>query len=558
MPFFKISRKIIFGLLAVAAISYGLTLYAQQQNPRLTPPPKPISSQPSSTAPSTNSNGGSPLVVGERLVYNVSWSSFPSAARIEMEVAGQGQFFGQESYQLRSKVETLGQVRSLFGDVDNQYTSYVSLNNAVPHRIVNAIHQGQRQSEEVTVLDQSKQKAIFSDDSAITISSGTYDLTSLIYALRLRPLAEGSKHKFSAIYEREVIEFEAVVKGRERVVTQTGAYNAILVKFYPKGGKYGKYRGYVYLSDDSQRLPVMIKAKLPVGEARAELTSVTIATPAATQLAKLAPTFTDEGGPIPGASSGVGSQVPPNGHKLTNGWNNGMGITKIGVPEPAVERNFPFAVGERLNYDIGWGNFPSVGKASFEVRQQGMLGKKRVFEFFGEASSVGAARTLINVNDQVSTLALMDSLVPLRTDLRLHEGKRVKQVTATYDWSNNRALLSSGTQTEIRPGSYDMVSLFYAIRASDLKVGAIRDYIFLDANNRLQMVTVKVIKQEAIGGPMGTRDAMQIDVLAPEPAKLLLAQAWVSNDARRLPLYLVTRTRFGELRFQMTSAVNTK
>jgi hypothetical protein len=103
-----------------------------------------------------------------------------------------------------------------------------------------------------------------------------------------------------------------------------------------------------------------------------------------------------------------------------------------------------------------------------------------------------------------------------------------------------------------------MVSLFYAIRASDLKVGAIRDYIFLDANNRLQMVTVKVIKQEAIGGPMGTRDAMQIDVLAPEPAKLLLAQAWVSNDARRLPLYLVTRTRFGELRFQMTSAVNTK
>lgn len=554
MPFFRTSRKIIFGLLAVAAISYGLTLYAQQQNPKLTPPPKPTSSQPSPAPTSANSNGGSPFVVGERLVYNVSWSSFPSAARIEMEVAGQGQFFGQESYQLRSKVETLGQVRSLFGDVDNQYTSYVNLSNAVPHRIVNAIHQGQRQSEEVTVLDQLKQKAIFSDDSAISISAGTYDLTSLIYALRLRPLADGSKHKFSAIHEREVIQFEAVIKGRERVVAQTGVYNTILVKFYPKGGKYGKYRGYVYLSDDSQRLPVMIRATLPVGEARAELTSVTIATRSATQLAKLAPTPTDEGGSIPGA----GAPAPPNGHRLTNGGNSGGGNPKAENPEPTVERNFPFAVGERLNYDIAWGNFSSVGKASFEVRQQGMLGKKRVFEFFGEASSVGAARTLINVNDQVSSLALMDSLVPLRTDLRLREGKRVKQVTATYDWSKNQASLSSGTQTEIRPGAYDMVSLFYAIRASDLKVGTTRDFIFLDANNRLQMVTVKIIKQESIGGPMGTRDALQIDVLAPEPAKLLLAQAWLSNDVRRLPLYLVTRTRFGELRFQMTSAVNTK
>src|SRR5215813_525758 len=213
MSFVKTARKIIFGLLAIAAISYGLRLYAQQQNPKLTPPPKPTSAQSSPTKDPISSNGGSPFVVGERLVYNVSWSSFTSAARIEMEVAGQGQFYGQESFQLRSKVETLGQVRSLFGDIDNQYTSYVSSNNAVPHRIVNAIHQGQRQSEEVTVLDQSRHKAIFSDDSAVSIPGSTYDLTSLVYGLRLRPLTDGSKHSFTALYGKELIEIEAVVKG---------------------------------------------------------------------------------------------------------------------------------------------------------------------------------------------------------------------------------------------------------------------------------------------------------------------------------------------------------
>ncbi len=558
MSLAKTTRKAILGLLAVAAISYGLRLHAQQQNPNLTPPPKAASSQ-SSPAPG-NSNGGSPLVVGERLVYNVSWSSFPSAARVEMEVAAQGRFYGQESYQLRSRVETLGQVRSLFGDVDNQYTSYVSvsLSDAVPHRVVNVIHQGQRRSEEVVVFDHSKKKAIFLDDSDVSIQDDTYDLTSVIYALRLQPLTDGSKYKFTVLYEREMIKVEAVVKRRERVVAQAGAYNAILVNFYPSG-KYDAYRGYIYISDDSQRLPVMVKANLPVGEARAELTSVTFASPSETPPAKL--DFpSDEGArpfrsiPITGASGGNGNEVVGGkGSSPTNGVKPGIDVES--APEP---KEYPFVVGERLSYDISWGGFPSVGKASFEVRQQGTFNGRRVIEFFGEASSVGAARTLINVNDQVSSLVLMDSLLPIRTDLRLREGKRSKQTTATYDRSKNLMSLSTGSQTDIPPGAYDILSLFYAIRAADLKIGMTRDFAFFDANNRPQRLTIKVVKQESIGGPLGPRDALQVDVLAPEPAKSLLAQTWISNDARRLPLYLVTRARFGELRFQLVNAINTK
>ena len=556
MSLAKTTRNIIFGLGAIAAISYGLRLYAQQQNAKLTPPPKATSSQPS-TAPE-NFNGGSPLVVGERLVYNVSWSGFPSAARIEMEVAEQGQFYGQESYQLRSKVETLGQTRSLFGDVDNQYTSYVSLNDAVPHRVVSAINQGRRKSEQVTVLDHSKQKATFSDESTLSIRGGTYDLTSLVYGLRLRPLTDGAKYKFTALYEKELIEVEAFVKGRERVIAQAGAYNAVLIKFYPKG-KYSDYRGQIYISDDSQRLPVMVKAKLPFGEARAELTSVTFVSRSEPPLAKLdsAPdervrpsrsTFITLGPGVSGNAKGNGAGPPP-----ANGAKSGLDAES--APEP---KDYPFVVGERLIYDISWGGFSSVGKASFEVRQQGTLNGNRVIEFFGEASSVGSARTLVNANDQVSSLVLLDSLTPVKTDLRLREGKRSKQTIATYDRSRNLMSLQGGSQTDVLPGSYDILSLFYAIRSADLKIGMTREFIFYDANNRPQLVKTRVVKQEPIGGPMGTHDAFQVDVLAPEPAKLLLAQTWISNDARRLPLYLVTRTRFGELRFQMISAVNTK
>jgi hypothetical protein len=554
MSLAKTTHKVIMGSLAFAAISYGLRLNAQQQNAQLTPPPKANSSQPSPE----NYKGGSPLVVGERLIYNVSWSNFPSAARVEMEVAAQGRFYGKDSYQLRARLETLGQVRSLFGDIDNQYTSYVNPSDAVPHRVMSAIHQGQKRSDEVIIFDHSKKKAIFSDDTDVPILDGTYDLTSVIYGLRLQPLTDGSKYELTVLHEKKLIEVLAVVKGRERVVAQAGAYNAILVKFYPKG-KYHSYRGYIYISDDSQRLPVMIQANLPAGEARAELTSVTFASPSETSPAKL--DFpSDEGArpfrsiPIPGASGGGGSEVVGGkGASLTNGVKPGLDAES--APEP---KEYPFVVGERLSYDISWGGFPSVGKANFEVRQQGMFNGNRVIEFFGEASSVGAARTLINVNDRVSSLVLMDSLLPIKTDLRLREGKRSKQSAATYDRAKNLMSLSTGSQTEIPPGAYDLLSLFYAIRAADLKIGLTRDFTFFDANNRPQRLTIKVVKQESIGGPLGSLDALQVDVLAPQPAKSILAQTWITNDARRLPLYLVTRARFGELRFQLVSAVNTK
>jgi hypothetical protein len=595
----KTNRKAILVSLAVAAIGYGLKLYAQQQNGQLTPPPKATSSQPS-PAPE-NPNWKLQLIVGERLVYNVAWSSFASAARVEMEVAAQGRFYGRESYLLRSRVETLGQVRSLFGDIDNQYTSYVSSGDGVPHRTVSATHRGQTRSEEVIVFDHSKQKAIFSDESEVPIRDETYDLTSLIYWLRLQPLTDGSKYKFTALYGKELIEVEAVVKGRERIVAQAGAFNAVLVNFYPKG-KYSAYRGYIYISADSQRLPVMVKANLPVGEARAELAAVTFAPPSEPSPAKL-DSPPDEGaaplrspriiGPSGGPSGGSGNEVSGGGPSPGNGVKPGIDVES--APKPV---EYPFVVGERLSYDISWSGFTSVGKSSFEVRQQGMLNGNRVIEFFGEASSVGAARTLIDVNDQVSSIVLTDSLVPVRTDIRLREGRRVKRTSATYDRSRNLMSLSNGSQTNIPSGAYDLLSLFYAIRAVDLKIGMTRDFTFFDANNRPQRLTIKVIKQESIGGPLGSRDAFQVDVLVSQPAKpsptqtppartppprppqaqasstqappaqtpqaqahlaqALLAQVWISNDARRLPLYLVTRARFGELRFQLVTAVNTR
>ncbi len=560
MSFSKSIRKYTFAFLAVAAISYGWGLYAQQRpSGGFTPPPKPTETKTPAeknpvTKPATPSAissaptgaktyEGSPLRVGERLTFSVNWSDFATAARIEIEVIEQGVFFGQDSYQIRTKVESLGGVRSLFGDIDHQYTSYVGPNTALPHRLVSSVRQGKKQVDETVVFDQSKQQAVFSDDSTLAIPKGTFDLGSLLHGMRLRGIPEDGKQKFTVLIGKEVVEFEAVNKGREQLLTQTGSYNAINIKLYPQGKKYGKYRVNVWFSDDAQRLPVAIQAKLWFGEVRADLTSaVIVARGVPPSVLAKAPTEESGNPPMP-------TEVPKG-----NGLKNGNPPPVVAMPSP----NLPFGVGERLNYDIAWGNFASVGKASFEVRQQGMLSGKNVFEFYGEVSSVGAARTLVNVNDAASSFVTVDSLLPIKTDIRLREGRRLKQTAATYDWSKKIATLQNSTEVPIQPGTLDILSLFYAVRVSQLKLGATYDFPFLDANHRLQKIKIRVVKQETIGGPLGARDTLQLDVLTPEPVQGLIAQVWISNDARRLPLYFATRTRFGELRFQLTSAGNTK
>lgn len=528
------SRKVTIAVLFLSVLGLGgwrmlaHTSSLLTQSGGLTQPPKPAT--PKAEKAVGASSEGAAFLAGERLAYNVTWSRFVTAARLETEVVERGAFFGQEGYQLRTKVETSGDVRTIFFEMYNQYTTYASLKTLLPYRLENSVRQGVTQSDETIIFDQSRREARFNDESTLPLSPNTYDFTSLLYTLRQQPLAEGWKQSFSVLYGKQLLEIEVEVKKREVVVAPAGRYNTIRVDFTPKEKHFNKFRARTWFSDDAQRLPIVISAQLPFGEVRAELTN-------ATQTMR---------GKQPHIQTAPLAEAPEGGLPSANGH-------RPGGPSPDVK--LPFDLGERINYEIAWGNFTSVGRASFEVRQKGYVGERRVFEFAAEAASIGAARSLVSVNDQLISFADADSLEPIKTDTRLREGRRVKQVAADYDWSSKQAKLANGTVIAIAPGTLDLLTLFYSIRAAELKVGALYQYGFLDANHRLRGVAVRVNKTEPIGSALGTRDALQLDILTPDKTQLL-AQAWLSNDARRLPLYIATRTRFGEIRFQIATVVS--
>ena len=546
MLFQKPVRSLLAGALIVWMVSAGALAmkFLPQQSPPPQPPKAGTLTQPPKITPelpgqiSAVSGSGGLLTIGERLTFNVSWSSFVTAARMELEVADRGAFFGQEGYQLRTRVETIGYARSLLADVDEQYNSYVDAKTMLPYRLENSSRRGRNKSEELITLDQTRNSVRYGDGSEITTPGNTWDFSSLLYALRFRDLKPGTIHKFSALFGKTITDVEAIARTNERVITQSGAYDAIRVDFTAKNtsANANRYRVRAWFSNDVQRLPVLLTLQSPFGELRAELSSSIISNKPRTEI-----------GRNPGSTPLLAStSAPP----------PGAVFEAIAVGEVAQD-NFPFLVGERLSYDISWGNFASVGKASFSVRRQGKLSNHRVFEFVSEVASVGAARAVLGVNDIFTSYVDAEKLVPVRTEARLREGSRNKEISADYDRGGNVVRLSSGTTIPVKSGTLDLVSLFYALRAADLKIGATYGWGVLDSNHNPKSLTFRVVRREIIGGPLGSQDTLQIDILKTENQQLI-AQAWISNDARRLPVYVAARLRIGELRFQLTGKSGTK
>ncbi|MEP7270514.1 MAG: DUF3108 domain-containing protein [Acidobacteriota bacterium] len=511
-----IQRGTLLVLVALCAMSFDYRLFAQKGPGTLTPPARPTADN--SATPTSSST--LPFTIGESLSFNVSWASFGTAARLEMQVVDQGGYFGHEGFQLQTRVQTVGQARSIFLELDNQYTSYVHGATMLPHRLENSTRQGAIRSVETVILDQEGRTARFSDESSVPLPADTFDLASLVYALRVRPLEPGAKTRFVALFGRELLEIEAEAKEKARVQTQLGSYDSTVIELTAKGKS--KYRIRLWMSTDKQRLPLLISGRLPFGEVRAELSSF---------------------------------KVNPRPKQILAREKFAEGPKGSGELFAELERSRPFSVGERLNYQVSWASFVSVGNASFSVRQRGWIGEQRVMELVGEASTNGLARSLIDVDDQMISLVDVKTLYPVRTETRLSEGARKKQVTANY--ADGSVRLTNGTHFRVTPGSLDLISLFYAVRASDLRPGVAYSYTLLDANHRPVVLTVRGVKQERVTVPFGTVGAVQLDVLDRD-GKQVIAQVWISDDQRRIPLYLAIRTRFGELKFELTSAVGTR
>lgn len=460
-----------------------------------------------------------PYQVGERLTYNVSFSNFSTAAHVELFVAGRGTFLNRDGLELRAHVETTGVVNAALYSLNNDYTTYIDPESGLPYRSHQVIREGARTAD--TSNDYNLPVGVSAIPARIAYQ-GPFDFLSAFYRMRALPLTDAA-YFFTLRQDTEQYEVELQVQGRQLVKTNVGSFNTIATQLRVRNNSAAdKYRTRIYFSDDARHVPVLITARHPAGEIRAELVSselpstppptTAVTTPPVTQPLKTTPT------------------VPT-------------------VPAGAALTGLPFAVGEQLNFNVFLGAAPAVaGTATFQVRPRARYFNRDGLQLSVQAQTTGAAARLFVANDQINTYVDPTTLLPFRIEMNLREGRRRVNKILTIDQDRGNASTDKGVKIEIPVGTHDIVSIFYALRSFNLAPPKRNAVSFL-VEDRPRTLFITSIKRETIELGGQRIPAIQLSLTTDDQQSDKYAlRLWVSDDNRRLPLRVTANTELGPVR----------
>lgn len=172
----------------------------------------------------------------------------------------------------------------LFIRIRDTWQTYMDTAAIIPHRSYKSIEEGSyRKSETVdfnhynnTAVVSLKRKSDPRKTTTHTIEDNAQDIVSGFYFLRTinyDNMREGEKFVIPGFMDEENFKMEVTFRGRETVDTKAGKIKAIkLVPTMPENKMFnGKNAITVYISDDKNKVPVLIQANMFVGSVKVDL-----------------------------------------------------------------------------------------------------------------------------------------------------------------------------------------------------------------------------------------------------------------------------------------------
>lgn len=220
-----------------------------------------------------------PFHPGEKLTYTVSWSKVLSAGTAVMEVNKERTEKGRDVYRFTSTARTTGMIGKVYPVRD-------VVQSLVDHRAFQSISydlrssHGSRKKARTILFDHEEGKATYisgGDEHIVEILENTQDALSSLYYVRTRPeYIVGKSFVVDILDSGKNWAVEVHVLARERIATPVGEFDTIKVRTYPKFEGVFMHKGeiFIWLTDDSRRVPVLMKSTITLGSLVATLTEM--------------------------------------------------------------------------------------------------------------------------------------------------------------------------------------------------------------------------------------------------------------------------------------------
>lgn len=164
-----------------------------------------------------------------------------------------------------------------FYKVRDVYESYVDTNTLLPVKFVRNVHEGSTQIYSQVLFKQNEKKAV-STNGSFDVPACVQDVLSAIYFARNIDFSKykvGDKIPFSIFIDDQVFPIYIRFMGKEKLHTKYGEYHTIKFKPLLIDGTIftGGEKMTVWVTDDLNKLPVLIETPILVGSIKVYLKS---------------------------------------------------------------------------------------------------------------------------------------------------------------------------------------------------------------------------------------------------------------------------------------------
>src|SRR5690606_10124060 len=173
-----------------------------------------------------------------------------------------------------------------FFKIRDLYESYVNPSNLTPYlhkRDVNegSYYKGMKYTFDPkanTVKSVQSKRNKPDENKNLTIHTGTKDIVSTIYSLRLidfKNMSVGTKKTFTILFDREEMKGQFTYLGKETITTAIGKKECYKLAIgSSKDVLKGTNSNFLWLTADGNKIPVYGKFKIPVGNGELKIKSV--------------------------------------------------------------------------------------------------------------------------------------------------------------------------------------------------------------------------------------------------------------------------------------------
>jgi hypothetical protein len=226
-----------------------------------------------------------PLAPGQTLTYDLSWSIFPAGEMVDTFLSDDPN--GRAADHIKTTTQSKG-VFSLLYNVQDEFYSHFDPQTLCSHRISKKISEGRRRKETELVFDPARRLAILDEHDLAKpgsplkhaeneIPGCVEDIVTGFFYLRRQPLEIGKEVRVAVNDGSKTHMVSVEVQARERIQTPLGERQAFRLepKVFDDVLYKRKGRMLIWMSDDSERLPLRIKAMILLGTITGDLRAVT-------------------------------------------------------------------------------------------------------------------------------------------------------------------------------------------------------------------------------------------------------------------------------------------